>query len=110
MRRHLSLFAACTVLLAWSGPVNAQDRTFGGYDCMDDGYAAGYRWTEKWQITDTSEYLWTSNSFHEGCTEDPERGADEDDESVDEPIDEGRYFGRTWAVCGVTARHAGRHP
>jgi hypothetical protein len=46
---------------------------------------------EKWQITDGSECLWAADSFHEECladTEDPDRGADEDDDPVDEPIDE----------------------
>jgi hypothetical protein len=91
MRNHRLLFAACTVLLAWSGPVNAQDRSFGGYECTDDckAHAAGYRWAEKKQITESSECPLGSNSFHEGClayTEDPYRGADEDDDgnSIDE--------------------------
>ena len=93
MRRNLSLFSACTVLLAWSGAVTAQDRPFGGDACTDDCavHAASDRLAEKWQITDGSECLWAADSFHEECladTEDPDRGADEDDDPVDEPIDE----------------------
>jgi hypothetical protein len=77
MRRHLWMFPACTLLLAWSGPVNAQDQTLGGDDC---GYnCAGQE----------PECLWAStSSFHEGClagTEDPDGGVDEDDNSMDEP-------------------------
>jgi hypothetical protein len=85
MRNHLLPFAACTVLLAWSGPVNA-DRTFGGFDCAIDcsGHARGYRWAERIEITEGSECpLGNSRAFFEGClayTEDPDRGADEDDE------------------------------
>ena len=92
MSSRLSLFLACGFLLSWSGPIHALDRTFGGYDCTDDcsGHAAGYRWAERKQVTDSSACpLGGSNSFHEGClayTEDRYRGADEDDDgnSVDE--------------------------
>jgi hypothetical protein len=81
------------VLFAWSGPGNAQDRPLGVYKCTDDcpARAAGSKWAEKWQITDGSECLWAADSVHEGCladTEDPDRGADEDDDPVDEPTDE----------------------
>jgi hypothetical protein len=91
MRICRLLFAVCAVLLVWSGPVNAQERTFGGYDCTDDclGHAIGYRWAEAKQFTDSSECpAGNSSSFHEGClayTEDPDRGADEDDDG--NPID-----------------------
>ena len=70
---------------------NAQDRTVGGYDCTDDcsGHAAGYRWAESNGIADPQDCpAGNSNSFHEGClvyTEDPSRGADEDDDG--EPIE-----------------------
>jgi hypothetical protein len=92
MRYHLSLFAACAIVLAWSGPASAHDRTFGGYECSDDcaGHAAGYRWAEKKQITESSECpLGDSYSFLEGClayTENPDRGAEQDDEG--NPIEE----------------------
>jgi hypothetical protein len=91
MRNHLSLFAACTALLGWSGPVNAQDLSFGGYECTDDcaGHAAGYQWAGKKQITESSECpLGNSDSFYEGCfayMEDRYRRADQDDEG--KPID-----------------------
>jgi hypothetical protein len=92
MHNHLSLVAICAVLLAWSGPAGAQDRTFGGYDCPDDcsGHAAGYRWAETKQIAEGSECpLGDSYSFHEGClayTEDPDRGSEIDDDG--NPIEE----------------------
>jgi hypothetical protein len=92
MRHHLSLFAACSVVLAWSGPAGAEDRTFGGYECTDEcsGHAAGYRWAEKKEITEGSECpLGASYSFLAGClayTEDPNRGADQDDDG--NPIEE----------------------
>lgn len=67
-----------------------QDRHFGGYECTDDcsGHAAGYRWAEENSITDPSRCPLRGNrvSFYEGClayTEDPSRGADEDDEGDD---------------------------
>jgi hypothetical protein len=94
MRRHL-LFFACTVLLAWSGPVNAEDRTFDGYDCQGDcaAPASRYRVAENGQSTDGWECLLASDSLHEGCladAEDPDREADDDDDvtSIDAPIDE----------------------
>jgi hypothetical protein len=69
----------------------AQDRTFGGYECTDycSGHAAGYKWAELSGITDPQECPAANlNSFQEGCivyTEDPSRGADEDDDG--EPIE-----------------------
>jgi len=92
MRNQISLFAACTLLQAWSGAVDAQDRAFSGYYCSEgcSSHANGYRWAEQKQITDSSECplgdpnaLDDSISFHEGClaySEDPGRGADEDDD------------------------------
>jgi hypothetical protein len=68
----------------------AQAREFGGYDCSDDcsGHAAGYRWAEAHSITDESEcpHRGGASSFYEGClvyVEDPNRGADEDDDGDD---------------------------
>jgi hypothetical protein len=65
---------------------------FGGYECTDDcsGHAAGYRWAEAHHITNASNCPLNGNatSFYEGClvyVEDPNRGADEDDD--DEDID-----------------------
>jgi hypothetical protein len=66
-------------------------QTFGGDECTDDcsGHKAGYEWAEKRNITDpsTCESILSrspnSTSFSEGCktfTEDPSRGADEDDD------------------------------
>jgi len=67
-------------------------RDFGGYECTDDcsGHAAGYRWAEEHHITSESACSLNGNaiSFYEGClayVEDPNRGADEDDD--DEDID-----------------------
>jgi hypothetical protein len=91
MRNHLLLFAACTALVGCSGPVDTQVRSFRG--CTDDcaGYAAGYHWAEKKQITVSSECpLGRSDSFNEGCfayTEDRSRRADQDADG--KPIDTG---------------------
>lgn len=79
---------------AWSVPrvAEGQDRQFGGYDCMDDctGHAAGYRWAETRRVRSPGGCpVNAGTSFYEGClsyTEDPLRGADEDDDG--EPIDE----------------------
>jgi hypothetical protein len=70
---------------------SAEAREFGGYECTDDcsGHAAGYRWAEEHDITDQVDCpSGNSNSFHEGClvyVDDPNRGADEDDDG--DPID-----------------------
>jgi hypothetical protein len=74
----------------------AADRQFGGNECIDDcsGHKAGYEWAEAKGITDPSicqsVLIRCPNctSFAEGCetyTDDPGRGADEDDdgESID---------------------------
>jgi hypothetical protein len=66
-------------------------RTFGENECTDDcsGHKAGYEWAEVRGITDlsTCESILSRSpnrtSFYEGCvtyTEDPSRGADEDDD------------------------------
>ena len=66
-------------------------RTFGDNECTDDcsGHKAGYEWAEARGITDlsTCESILSRSpnrtSFYEGCvtyTEDPSRGADEDDD------------------------------
>ncbi|MGY0574036.1 hypothetical protein ACTGJ9_025650 [Bradyrhizobium sp. RDM12] len=69
---------------------DAQAREFGGYDCSDDcsGHAAGYRWAEAHNVTSESSCPLRGNgmSFYEGClvyVEDPDRGADEDDDGDD---------------------------
>jgi hypothetical protein len=71
---------------------DASAREFGGYECTVDcsGHAAGYRWAEAHNITDESDCPLSGNrtSFYEGClayVEDPDRGADEDDDG--DPID-----------------------
>ena len=85
-RRTGARFAG-VLFLTLAGPALAQGlRTFGGYDCTIDcsGHAAGYRWAEDQDVHDESDCpLGNSNSFYEGClayTEDPSRGADEDDD------------------------------
>jgi hypothetical protein len=69
-------------------PTQAQDRTFGGYECTDDcsGHKAGYEWAENNQIKDERLCTGSSMSFIEGCrvyVEDPYRGADTDDDGND---------------------------
>lgn len=78
---------ALLFLFSAASPTIASDRQFGGYDCTQDcsGHAAGYRWAERKGITDASEcpLRGGATSFYEGClayTEDPARGADEDDD------------------------------
>ena len=68
-----------------SSPSTAQERTFGGYECTEDcsGHKAGYEWAEEHNITDESDCGGNSQSFIEGCqtyTQDPSRGALEDDD------------------------------
>jgi hypothetical protein len=64
----------------------ASAATFGGYQCTEDcsGHAAGYRWAEEKDVDDPADCpTGHGNSFHEGClaySEDPSRGADEDDD------------------------------
>ena len=73
----------------------AQDRTFGDFDCTDDcsGHAAGYNWADKHSIDNESDCPdGNSQSFHEGCVAHarvPFRGADEDDDGnlTGEPLD-----------------------
>ena len=83
------VLAAIVGLLSASGaatPSVAQDRTFGGYACSDDcsSHAAGYLWAEAHGVTDPNNCPSSnSESFYEGClayTDDPTRGADEDDD------------------------------
>jgi hypothetical protein len=67
-------------------PCHASTRTFGGYDCTDGcvGHAAGYRWAEERGIDDIDKCPDDrSEAFYEGCltyVDDPERGADFDDD------------------------------
>jgi hypothetical protein len=68
----------------------ARAREFGGYDCSDNcsGHAAGYRWAEEHSITAETDCPLRGGalSFYEGClvyVEDPDRGADEDDDGDD---------------------------
>ena len=89
----LLFFAAAT----FSVGAQAQDRTFGDFDCTDDcsGHAAGYKWAEEHSIDSEIDCPYgNSESFHKGCmahARDPFRGADEDDdgtltgESLDTP-------------------------
>jgi hypothetical protein len=84
MKRMMVLAALAT--FAWPMAANAQ--TFGGNDCTEDcsGHKAGYEWAEQNDISDASDCTSNSQSFNEGCetyTEDPNRGADEDDDGED---------------------------
>jgi hypothetical protein len=81
-------FVACILALACCAPGKASARTFGGYDCTDNcvGHAAGYRWAEERGLENMDECPENrSEAFYEGClayVDDPERGADLDDEGV----------------------------
>lgn len=78
-----TLVLSAIMFAAFLGEARCQE--FGGYDCTDDcsGHKAGYEWAEQNAVTDASECSGNSQSFVEGCqayTEDPNRGADEDDD------------------------------
>ncbi|MET4601090.1 hypothetical protein ABIB90_000541 [Bradyrhizobium sp. JR4.1] len=84
--RRFAIAALCVVL----GGCAAQAREFGSYECSNDcsGHAAGYRWAEAHNVTSESGCPLRGNaiSFYEGClvyVEDPDRGADEDDDGDD---------------------------
>ena len=83
-RQALVFVASVLALCCAVGPASA--RTFGGFECTDDcvGHAAGYRWAEATEITDTDDCPQKrSAEFYEGClayVDDPERGADVDDD------------------------------
>ncbi|MFE0014129.1 hypothetical protein ACFWXH_04735 [Mesorhizobium sp. NPDC059054] len=78
-----ALFLALGTITS-AGSAFAQ-QTFGGYDCTEDcsGHKAGYEWAEQNNVTSTSDCTTNSQSFNEGCdayVDDPDRGADEDDD------------------------------
>lgn len=85
--RRLAIFIGFAVLVV-SG--TAEARTFGGRFCPGgdcSGYAAGYRWAEAHDIGDAASCSSRGGvAFYQGCLvyiEDPDRGADEDDDGVD---------------------------
>ena len=89
MKQTTRIFAilALTFALLIGVIADAYAREFGGHECTDDcsGHAAGYRWADVHNITNESDCPLNGNatSFYEGClvyVEDPNRGADEDDD------------------------------
>ncbi len=69
MRAYIGALAVVATL-AFVPTANAQNRTFGDFDCTDDcsGHAAGYNWAEKHSIDDEPDCPdGNSQSFHEGC-------------------------------------------
>jgi hypothetical protein len=86
MRRAGILFSVALLIAA----SDAHAREFGGYECSDNcsGHAAGYRWAEVHSIRSESDCPLRGGavSFYEGClvyVDDPDRGAEEDDEGDD---------------------------
>jgi hypothetical protein len=83
MRTVIAL--ATLAMLASPGMVQAQDRTFGDFDCTVDcsGHSAGYKWADEHGIDDEADCpQGNSQSFHEGCvayTRDSTHDPDEDD-------------------------------
>jgi hypothetical protein len=83
---QLLVLAACALPLWFCAPTLALARTFGGYDCTDDcvSHAAGYLWAEEREIESIDGCPENrSEAFYEGCltyVDDPERGADFDDD------------------------------
>jgi hypothetical protein len=87
---HIQRIIALCAVLCCCASSGAHAREFGGYDCTDDcsGRAAGYRWAEAHGVTSDSDCPLRGGaiSFYEGClvyVEDPDRGADEDDDGDD---------------------------
>lgn len=84
MKILTAVFYCGAAMLGLAAPAAAQ-QTFGGYECTEDcsGHKAGYEWAEENEISDRSDCGGNSSSFIEGCqayVEDPDRGADEDDD------------------------------
>ena len=84
--RSAIVLVISVLAFSYCAPGQASARTFGGFECTDDcvGHAAGYRWAEATEITDTDDCPENrSDAFYEGClayVDDPERGADVDDD------------------------------
>ena len=80
----VALVSFSTLILVHAA--NAQDRTFGDFECRDDcsGHSAGYKWADKHGIDDEADCPeGNSQSFHEGCvayTRNPNQNPDEDDQ------------------------------
>ena len=90
MSKTIKAFNVVLALWLLVTVTDANASEFGGYECTDDcsGHAAGYRWAEAHHITNERNCPLNGNatSFYEGClvfTEDPYRGADEDDDGDD---------------------------
>jgi hypothetical protein len=85
VRGHALVFAI-GFAIAFACPVNAQQRTFGGYPCKHecDLHVAGYEWAKVRGIDDKRLCIYgSSRSFVEGCfayVHNPFRNADKDDE------------------------------
>ena len=91
IRQPRTFVASSLFFLALLGvdPALSQ-KEFGGYECTDDcsGHKAGYEWAEARGVSDAAQCPLRGKalSFYEGClafTEDPDRGADEDDDGED---------------------------
>jgi len=85
MRDMALLLATISALAATSA---FAQQSFGGYDCGGDcaGHKAGYEWAEENHISDAADCMGNSQPFNEGCeayTENPDRGADADDDGID---------------------------
>ena len=78
------------VLLTMAAPSFASDRSFGGYECPTScaDQKAGYLWAETQKVKDVASCSSGARGFIEGCrifVEDPDRGADLDDQGHDIP-------------------------
>ena len=64
---------------------------FHGYECTVDcsGHQAGYDWAEQHDIDDEDDCGGNSESFIEGCKAFVQENAEPNDESRDEPDDDG---------------------
>ena len=85
LMRKTAVILALVALGFLGGSANAQDRSYGGFECTDDcsGHEAGYKWATRHDVEDEENCPdGNSQSFHEGCvarTRDSFRDPDADD-------------------------------
>ncbi|MDR9808224.1 hypothetical protein [Rhizobium hidalgonense] len=84
MRKLMAAYFASALLIS-SAVTPSSAQSFGGNSCVDncEGHRAGYEWAEGNDIQSADDCSGNSSSFEEGCrtyTEDPDRGAEYDDD------------------------------
>jgi hypothetical protein len=109
MYRRTIVLSTCVLVVSCFASGQASARTFGGFECTDDCVGhAGYRWAEENEITDADSCPKnSSDEFYEGCLaylDDPERGADVDDDGKSIVATTRTSNGTTWPI--VVSRRA----